>query len=175
VSGGIDVRIELGEDLSQALKRAQLAAIDMTEPMQEIALHLVSTTIERFELERSPDGVPWAPTERQRDNPGAKILQLSGMLRNAIEPDWGIDYAAAGVEASGGPAIYAAIHQFGGTIVPKTKQALSFAGRIVASVTLPARPYLGFDDVNRGFSLDAIREHLYRAFISGGAAPAGAE
>jgi len=172
VSGGIDVEIELGDELTRALRRAAELAVDLSAPMQEIAVHLAATTDDRFEAERGPDGVPWKQTERTRENPGEKILQLSGMLRGAVQPDWGADYAAAGVEASGGPAVYAATHQFGATIVPRAAGALSFAGRIVAKVVIPARPFLGFDEVNRAFALDAIADHLFQAFTSGGAAPA---
>lgn len=168
MAGGIEVKIELGENLSQALRFTQERALDLTPAMQEIALNLVSTTIDRFEAERGPDGVPWKPSRRAIEE-GGKTLQDSGALKDSIEPDFGPDFAAAGVLASGGPAIYAAIHQFGGTIRPRAKKALSFAGRVVASVTMPARPYLGFDDANRAFALDAIQDHLFRAFTAGGA------
>jgi phage virion morphogenesis protein len=168
MAGGINISIELGENLSQALAFAQRAAVDLSPAMQEISLNLVSTTIERFEQERGPDGVPWKPSARAIEE-GGKTLQDSGALKDSIEPDFGTDFAAAGVLASGGPAIYAAIHQFGGTIRARHKKALSFAGRIVAAVRIPARPYLGFDDANRAFALEAISDHLFRAFTAGGA------
>jgi phage gpG-like protein len=40
--------------------------------------------------------------------------------------------------------VYAAIHQWGGTIVPKTAPALFVPGYgTLRRVTIPARPYLG--------------------------------
>ena len=50
----------------------------------------------------------------------------------------------------GSNKIYAAVHQFGATITPKSGQYLTFwmGGRLVKarSVTIPARPYLGISD-----------------------------
>lgn len=172
MSGGIAVGITLGDELTQALRRAREAALDLTGPMKAIAAHLETTTILRFEDERGPDGVPWKPSQRVLDNPGSKTLQLRGHLKDSIQANSGRDFAEVGPANSGGPAIYAAIHQFGGTIKPRTKGALSFAGRVVAAVRIPARPYLGFTDENREEAIAAIRDHLYAAFISGGGAPA---
>ncbi|QHL90697.1 phage virion morphogenesis protein [Sphingomonas changnyeongensis] len=161
---GIAVQIEVGGDLRRALSRAAEASADLTGPMQEIAVHLAATTVERFDQERDPTGMPWKPSRRTLEEPGAKTLNLSGFLRQSIEPDWGRDYAAAGVEASGGPAVYAAVHQFGATITPRTAKALSFAGRVVARAVIPARPFLGFSDENRAFALDVITDHLAEVF-----------
>jgi phage virion morphogenesis protein len=166
---GLVISLELEENISAALGRTIAAGADLTPAMQDIANHLALTTSKRFEDERGPDGKPWKPSKRVLDNPGEKTLQLSGDLKNSIRPDWDRDYAAAGPEASGGAAIYAAIHQLGGTIRPKVKKALSFGGRIVASVTIPAREYLGFDEVNRRTIVEILREHLGDALGGRGA------
>lgn len=171
MSGGIAIEITLGDELTGALHRARQAAIDLSAPMQRIAVNLESTTTKRFEDERGPDGVPWKPSRRVLENPGEKTLQLRGHLKNSIGSRSGSDFAEAGVYASGGPAIYAKIHQFGGVIKPRTKSALSFAGQVFAAVRVPARPYLGFDEGNREEALEVIREHLAAAFDGGGQSP----
>ena len=169
-----DVAITLRDDVSDALGRLATAGVDMTPVMKDIAGHLADTTRERFETSRDPDGVPWKPSRRvlgldgSRDGhgphrPDGKTLVDSGDLLASIAEDWGSDYAAAGPEASGGAAIYAAIHQFGGTIRPKVKAALSFAGRLFASVLIPARPYLGFNSENADYAIGAIDDYLARA------------
>lgn len=166
--GGVDITIELREDVSAALDRAVAAAIDLTPAMRDIAGHLADETRERFETSRGPDGVPWRPSQRALRDEG-KTLVDTGDLLASIREDWGADYAAAGPEASGGAAVYAAIHQFGGEIRPRTAKALSFGGRIVSRVVMPARPYLGFTDADGDYVVAAIGAHLDRA-IGGEAA-----
>ena len=43
----------------------------------------------------------------------------------------------------------AAVHQFGGTIKPKSGKLLAFRGHVAKSVTIPARPYLGLSDADQ--------------------------
>lgn len=167
MADGIAVDITYRDDVSAALTRAIEAAIDLTPVMRDIAGHLADTTRERFETERGPGGVPWKPSRRAQDE-GGQTLTDRGDLRGSIRENWGADFAEAGPERSGGAAIYAAIHQFGGTIRPKAKKALSFGGRVVAAVVIPARPYLGFDQVNADYTVDAIGRHLAHA-LGGGA------
>lgn len=161
--------IEIRDDVTAALDRAIAASIDLSPAMGDIAGHLADEARERFELEAGPDGVPWLRSQRARDE-GGQTLTLSGDLRNSLAEDWGADFAAAGPERSGGAGVYAAIHQLGGTIRPKAKKALSFSGRIVASVVIPARPYLGFTDEDADYCLAALGRHLSAAFGGDGAA-----
>ena len=65
----------------------------------------------------------------------------------------------------GSGLIYAAIHQLGGTIVPKAAKALVFTGAdgslvFAQKVTIPARPYLGVSAANA-----AQMERLALSFI----------
>lgn len=164
---GFDVEISVSQNVTVALQSAIDAAIDLTPVMGDIAGHLADTMRDRFETSTTPDGVPWVPSQRVKDH-GGKTLVLSGDLMNSITEDWGADYAAAGPEASGGAAIYAKIHQTGGTIRAKAKKALSFAGRIVAAVRIPARPYAGWNDTNSAYVVDTIGDALMRAFSQPG-------
>lgn len=176
---GVDIAIELREDVTAALTRLVAAGTDMTPAMKDIAGHLADTTRERFETSRDPQGRPWKPSRRVLGLDGSKAghgphqqdgktLVLSGDLMSSIMEDWGSDHAAAGPEASGGAAIYAKIHQFGGKIEPVNRSQLSFGGKHFANVTIPARPYLGFNDENADYVVDVLIEHIERA-VGGGA------
>ncbi|HEU4958967.1 MAG TPA: phage virion morphogenesis protein [Sphingomonas sp.] len=181
MADGFAIEIEIRDDVTAALDRAIAAAIDLTPAMKDIAGELADTTRERFETQESPAGVPWKPSRRAEEE-GGRTLTLHGHLVDSIREDWGPDHAAAGPEASGPAAVYAAIHQFGGTIRPRprgfrpgarAKKALSFGGRVVAKVVIPARPYLGFNDENADYAVDTLTAHMAHAFAAG-AAEAGA-
>jgi len=62
--------------------------------------------------------------------------------------------------------VYGAIHQFGGTIKPKAGKFLVFrlGGRTVfaRSVTIPARPFLGFGAADWQVVLDVVDFQLQR-------------
>lgn len=117
--------------------------------LTDIGPKLVSNTHDRFNAGRDPWGRPWAPL-----NPayaavkkGAHILIESGMggglmgsITSAVEGDSVI---------VGSNKVYAAVHQFGATILPRQ------AG-------IPARPYLGFSDADREAVLDVLEALLPR-------------
>lgn len=167
--GGIEIDITIREDVTVAIARLVAAGGDLTPVMGDIAGHLADTTRERFETSTGPDGVPWKPSRRVLEH-GGKTLVLSGDLVNSMVENWGPDFAEVGPERSGGAGVYALIHQTGGTIRPKNGKALSFGGRMLASVTIPARPYLGFNDVNADYVVGAIGDHLLAAFAESPAA-----
>lgn len=117
------------------------AGADLTRPLKDVGSHLVSETTERFRQSKGPDGVAWAAVGR-----GGKPLVDRGHLRDSIT------YAVTPSEVQvGSNLIYAAIHQFGGTIHARNKPYLAFSvGRgsdaahvRVKSVEIPARPFLG--------------------------------
>lgn len=157
----IDIRIELDDTLTPALHRAVLAGTNMTPAMAEISEVLVEGAQGRFDTQIGPDGVPWKKSQRaieSGDNP--PTLTLTGQLKRQIVPDYGRDFAAAGVVRSAGPGKYARIHQLGGTIRPRKGKALSFGGRLFAKVVMPARPYLGFGEGERTETIAILRRHL---------------
>jgi phage virion morphogenesis protein len=166
-----DVDISVREDVTATLARLTAAGADLTPAMRDIAGHLADETRERFEEGRDPQGVPWKPSRRVLGLDGSKegygphqvdskTLILSGDLLSSITEEWGSNYAAVGPEASGGAAVYAAIHQTGGTITPKRGAALSFGGMLLASVTIPKREYLGFTDGDADYTMGVLIRHL---------------
>jgi phage virion morphogenesis protein len=183
-TGGLAITIELEENVSAALGRAIAAGSDLTPAMQEIANHLAFTTSKRFEDEEGPTGAKWQQSARAKAQ-GGKTLTDRGDLKGSIRPDWGRDYAAAGPEASGGAAIYARIHQLGDSrtipVRAHTRTVEQAFGKkllkaVVANVVafsrkqnMPARPYLGFDEVNRRTIVEILTEHLGAALGGRGA------
>jgi phage virion morphogenesis protein len=139
-----------------------------------IGVELVHSVQQRFNDETDPEGNAWAPLQpayaATKTGPG--ILRekgASGGLQGSItaQPE------GAGI-AVGSNKIYAAVHQFGAKIVPKSAPALVFriGDRLVhaASVTIPAREYLGFshDDETR---LVAVAEDFMRYALVGATPP----
>lgn len=159
---GVTIDLQLSGNLSRALADAQRAGEDLSTPFAEIAGDVLLHTRERFDREISPAGVPWKQSRRAAET-GGKTLLEHGFLKAAIRERHGRDYAEIGVEQTAGPARYAAIHQFGGRITPRKGRALSFAGRAVAAVTMPARPYLGIEERDRRSITQILGAHLYRA------------
>ena len=132
--------------------------------LRPIGLALVQVVQGRFRDERDPFGQPWAPlnpayAEIKR---GPGILRASGMLMKSIT------YRVSATEvAVGSNRVYAAIHQFGGTITPKSAQALVFrlGKRVVhaGSVTIPQRPYLGFGPADQRAVLEVVEDAVQSA------------
>lgn len=102
-----------------------------------IAGILESSAVQRFETEKDPDGKAWKPNLR-----GGRILTLHGYLCGSIIGQATKDYAEVG-----SALVYAAVHQYGGTVKAKVKNFLKFnvGGRWASkkAVAIPARPYLG--------------------------------
>lgn len=139
-------------------------AMDNTTPvMSAIGTGLVASTHRRFVTQTSPDGAAWAglhPAYRAIKR-NSRILTESGRLRGSVNEQAGNDYVRVGTNV-----IYGAIHQFGGTIVPKNASHLVFrlaTGVVMAnSVTLPARPYLGISDDDEEMIAETVFRFLRR-------------
>lgn len=159
---------QLTDTLTPGLAALRARATDLAPAMADIAASVLRNTLSRFAMERSPDGVPWVKSKRASDQ-GGRTLYLQGDLYRAIDQSSDATSASIGVIPVGGVATYAAIHQFGGTIRPRPgadgaapKRALKTPFGPRASVTMPARPYLGLgpEDVA---AIDAIlTDHLTR-------------
>lgn len=162
----IDITIELDDaDLEAALDRAIAAAVNMRQPMGEIAEEWLELAHERFAEEKDPFGAAWAKRWGDSD-PDRKVLHLTGALEAAIAPDFGNDFAQIGVQPSGAPGKYARIHNEGGVIKPKEKKALSFGGRVVSQVVMPKRQFLGFGPKEQATVEDVLGGWL-RGLFSG--------
>jgi phage virion morphogenesis protein len=110
--------------------------------LRDIAALGEASTRLRFRTQTAPDGTPWKPSLRAQIT-GGRTLTDRGHLADSLSSRADANTAQWGVNR-----IYAAIHQFGGTIRAKAGGALRFplAGggyAVVKAVTMPARPYLG--------------------------------
>ena len=151
------------EGAAQYLDAMAARARDMTPLMDAVGLYLVGATIENFEQESAPGGQPWKPSLRARVR-GGQTLSDTGRLKSSIT-----HHDTAHEVIVGTNVIYAAIHQFGGVIVPVSADALHFVlangFRVTTQrVEMPARPYLGI----AGEEIEEITD-LARIYFEGGA------
>jgi phage virion morphogenesis protein len=153
---GVTLRVDIDEDgVSSALSDLIERGDDLTPLMDSIGMGLEASITERFnETSVAPSGAPWTPSIAAREE-GRRTLINSGNLRDSITHRAGRDEVEVGSNV-----IYAAIHQFGGTIKAKTSKGLRFkiGDRFVTKneVTIPARPFLGVSESDR----DLIREEV---------------
>lgn len=139
----IEVTINDAE-VQRAFTRLVSVMENTTPVMSVIGTALVASTHRRFISQTDPDGAAWATLDPEyaAAKRNARILTESGRLRDSINSEAGPDQVRVGTNT-----IYAAVHQFGGTIKPVSSSHLVFrlGNRLVMadSVTLPARPFLG--------------------------------
>jgi len=148
------------EDVQSRLDGAIKAASDFTVPMTAIADYLRTAAVDRFDDETAPDGSLWEPSDRALED-GGLTLTKSGMLRQSITADSDNRSAVAGTNL-----IYAAIHNFGGTILARPGSALRTPFGPRASVSMPKREFLGFapEDVTEIEAL--LMDHLEQGFAA---------
>lgn len=149
------------ETLSGRLERGAQAAVDFTVPMRAIADYMREATIENFRLESGPDGQRWKPSQRALEE-GGQTLRERGHLRQSI-----FSTSDANTALAGSDVIYAAIHQFGGTIRAKNGKALRTPFGPRTSVTMPARPFLGFSPADIEEIETILSDHLAQALGAG--------
>lgn len=152
-----------------AFRRLEEAAVNPERLLRVIGTGLVASTERRFRSNEAPSGAAWAAlnpayAEIRRSGP---ILVQSGALSRSITFRTGV-----GAVTIGSPLVYAAVHQFGARIEPKTARALRFhlgdgmggLKRVDArSVLIPARPYLGISADDRATIVEDSLAFLGRA------------
>jgi phage gpG-like protein len=139
-----------------------------------IGVALVEVVNQRFETGTEPFGAKW-----QKLNPAyAAIKTGPGILRASLMLQRSVTFQTSGLQITvGSNRIYAGVHQFGATIKPVNAKALAFrlgvtgakggtkAGIVrVKSVTIPARPYLGFGPNDQRAVLQTIGIFVGRTF-----------
>ena len=143
------VNVKVDGDVQRLMKRlGRIAGVDKAGINNTIAEGLRTSTIERFQAEKSPEEKKWKQSIRAREE-GGKTLTKSTALRSSIRSEASADGLAIGTND-----IRAATHQFGDPriIKAKRKKALRFRinGRWVSKkevkVTIPARPFLGVSE-----------------------------
>jgi len=126
--------------------------------LEDIGSYAVSSTQNRFIEEQDPDGKDWNASYRS-ENEGGQILRDSNILFQSLTYD-----ASSNHVSWGSNIIYAAIHQFGGDILPKNGGKLKFkiGGHFITAnkVTIPARPYMGVNDADEAEFMNIIEDHV---------------
>lgn len=116
--------------ITDAFDRLVQGLRNTTPLMQEVSFVMDLAVSENFEQGGRPKWLgKWDGTPSN--------LQDSGRLRNSIVREYDQANAVVGTNV-----VYAGIHNFGGTIRPKTARALYFNGRAVAQVQMPKREFL---------------------------------
>lgn len=136
---GVALHVDLrgAEAIKDRFNSLILRLGDLTPAMDEIGSMLITSTLDRFEKGRAPDGTAWEPSRRAIEEDGQMLID-SGRLRASITSKAGRREVEVGTNV-----IYAAIHQLGGN-----------AGR-GRKTRLPARPYLGLSSDDEK-EIDAI-------------------
>lgn len=160
------VRIEVSFDdagAKAAFARLEALGANLKPLMEHIGAGFVHNLSRRHETQTAPDGRAWKPNRR-----GGVTLTDSGILADS----WNARAAERELTV-GTPVPYAAVHQDGAVIVPKTGKALRFqwAGgwATVKKVTIPARPMLGIGQAEREVTGDAVRRAVAAALRDRGA------
>lgn len=155
------IAIEIDDAAVQAaLDRTSGVLADASAMMNDIGQYLRDQTEERFQTEKSPDGVPWAARSaatiaayKRRAKHGGVVtwggvLRYSGQMGGSIFHDFGPDWARIGSSK-----IYSAMMQFGGA-----KAAFpNLWGDI------PARPFIGLADEDREGVIDIAMKAIAAA------------
>ncbi len=136
------IRVEVDQELLDRLR--QLSDADIAAAMAAVGEAIRTSTLERFDTGKGPDGRPWKTSIRAQQD-GGKTLVDQRALSTSIH----VESSAKGVEV-GTNLKYAAVHQFGATIRPKGDGLLKFkiGDQWISKreVKIPARPYLGINE-----------------------------
>lgn len=166
---GTTVTIDSSQ-FDSAIARVLAAANQLGPVLKNIGEYEASATRDRFQTETDPSGNRW----RRLNDLYATTKRGSGILRGESRTLSEIVWQLAEGEAVeiGSNAIYARIHNQGGTIVPKSASALVFSmgGRTfkVKSVTIPQRQFLGFSSADMEEIAGIIEDHFAMAVSGGG-------
>lgn len=148
---------------------------DLTDLMDQIGRVLVAGANERIAVSNeTPDGQPWAPSKRVREE-GGKTLLLSSRLRESIKAQPASDHVVVGTNVP-----YAGVHQRGakqgefgtrsGWTRPSAKRPTSqFFLMHMPWGDITARPFIGVSEAERQDIEELTILHVTRAL--GGGAP----
>jgi len=127
---GASIRIEVADaEVATGLRRLGEAGGDLGAAMEEIGAALLFSTQTRFETKTGPDGAPWTPFAGStlkrmpaRRRIGPQLLRDTGRLSGSL-----VFKADAESVEVGTNVVYAAIHQFGGSVViPERRGSATF-------------------------------------------------
>lgn len=139
-------------DVLSVLTQLHERMSDLSPVMQQIAGYMHDSSEQAFANQRDPvTGDPWsalseATLQMRPDRAGGELLRDSAQLVNSLQPDFDALTAYYGTNKP-----YAAMHQFGGITAPNS---------MIPNREIPARPFLGLDDVAKEDVLDMLASYL---------------
>lgn len=157
------IHIRIDGDRQRLMKQLQkMGSIDIKGLNKSIAEGLRTSTMERFRIEKDPEGKKWKTSIRAQET-GGKTLTKTAKLKTSIRST-----ASAGGFAVGTNDIRAATLQFGDerTIRPRRGPVLKFKidGRWISAkevhIKIPARPFLGISEDDDKQIKKALEEAL---------------
>ncbi len=157
---GATIRVEIDDaEVQRALDRLLAAGGDLAPLMRDIGEALLTSTRDRFEAEKGPDGAPWAPlsetTKKRKTRNIDRILTEHGYLGGNLA------YRAGSGEVEiGSPDKRARTHQFGAA---KGAFGATKRGAPVPWGDIPARPFLGLSDEDKDDIRDIVARYLIDA------------
>jgi phage virion morphogenesis protein len=150
----------------QAVFKRLIEQSQHREPaLAAVAAVMLGAVEDNFRAEGRP--VKWAPLKvstlaaRAASGKSGKILQATGKLAASITPFHSNDMAGVGTNRP-----YAAAMHFGSKphdILPRTKKALAFGGRVVKKVKHPgtvARPFMVLTDRDKADMMNIMGRHI---------------
>ncbi len=137
--------------------------LDMHMLMNDLGDMLRNQVDRRFEAQISPSGKPWPKSWRVMMNQGGQTLSDSGKFRKSFT------YEASNSQAQVGTNWpWAKTHHYGAKIKPKNKKYLRFPGAegwvFAKEVNIPARPVLGFSEIDNLLIQKTVENHLKKRF-----------
>ncbi|NDY73981.1 phage virion morphogenesis protein [Desulfobacter hydrogenophilus] len=147
--------------INRVLGSAVTVLNDRQELAETLGEQFVSATLGRFETGTGPDGEEWAKSARAENESGRTLVDKGGLKGS-------INYEASSTAVAVGTSdqVKGAIHQFGGTIKPKSAGALKFKTPngfvITKKVEIPARPYIGLNQEDVDEAAETIRLFMQR-------------
>jgi phage virion morphogenesis protein len=164
----IEIKVDDAE-VKAALRELAKLGDDMTPVMRSIGEQLRLHVDERFEGGFGPGKVPWVKSGRAKRELGQTLVSSNLLMESMTKREPIVTPTSVTVGTS---TPYAATHQFGATIRAKTAKGLVFkrpgGGWVrVKQVTIPARPFLGFDDQDRREVDAIIRDHIAKVTRGG--------
>ena len=147
------IRVELSGEEQALLDRLEnLSEVDAAAAMAAIGEALRTSTLERFDRGKTPEGRPWKTSIRARQD-GGKTLVDQGVLRSQIH----VESSSKGA-VIGSNLIYAATHQFG-----DRNRTIRTRNGQVFHISIPARPFLGVTEED----MQEI-SHIMEGAVTGG-------
>jgi len=163
------VRVKTGA-AQQTLGRYFSRATNLTPVLtSRVAPDQIESTLRNFEVGGRPTAWrPLSPSTIARKG-SSKPLMDKGFLRRSVRKGR-VTSRAIEIQAGGGAAPYAGIHQFGarrGPVFPRNKKALWWKGlphpvKSAGPATIPARPFLVWLPEDLARHQASIRDYILR-------------